>query len=90
MDPDKKGLIITFKGEIAKIFNLNTNILKARHFNMTSNMKSVKPYSECKQKNKKLKNLHCYFFVDKQFIHNIQIDCKLQIHADINNILDAL
>src|SRR6185312_3371541 len=44
----------------------------------------------CELKNKTLKNLRCYFLVDKQFIHNLQIDCKLQIYADINDISNAL
>ena len=85
--PNKKEWIIT---EIAKIFNPTTNILKAKHYIISSDTKTVEPCPSCKIKNKKLKNLWCYFLVDKRFIHNLQIDCKRRIHTDINDIICTL
>jgi len=88
--PKRRGWIINHKAEVAKIHNCANTPLIGKHYLYQDNNTTVKACHGCVRSDKSTKHSSCYIYLEPEYIHNIQIDCKLHIHANIQDIKHSL
>jgi len=87
--PQKKGWVITSQMEIAKIYNTTSTPLLGKHYRRQLD-NTVKACTGCELSNRDTIHSTCYIRLEKEYIHNIQVDCHKHIHANIKDIKHSL